>query len=154
MNRTHHGFTLIELVIVLVILVILASIAVPQLGRITGTAERAAAGTLAGSIRAATAANFAQARLSPEADPFDTASGPWVIQSCADTVGISRALGERDAYLANQFGGLEDLAGHTNPVVPRAGQTLFCAFADFNDPATPDQAIRVPVTASGVAATP
>jgi MSHA pilin protein MshA len=52
--REHKGFTLIELVIVIVILGILAAVAIPRYIRIVGEARIAAVNGMAGGLRSAT----------------------------------------------------------------------------------------------------
>ncbi len=51
--REHKGFTLIELVIVIVILGILAAVAVPRYIRVVGEARKAAVNGMAGGLRSA-----------------------------------------------------------------------------------------------------
>ncbi len=59
MNAKQTGFTLIELVIVIVVLGILAVVAVPKYIDIVGDARSAATDGVAGNLASASAVNFA-----------------------------------------------------------------------------------------------
>lgn len=81
MSRQQSGFTLIELIAVLVILGILAATAVPKFINLSGEAQVAATDNIAGSIESASALNHAvdianEAGLS--SDSFET------IDNCDD----------------------------------------------------------------------
>jgi len=66
------GFTLIELVMVIVILGILAAIAIPQYLNLTGEARIAATKGSIGSIRAAVAIQYAQNAISNQTPLYPT----------------------------------------------------------------------------------
>lgn len=65
MNRNKKGFTLIELIMIIVILGILAAVAVPQYFDLTSDAEDAAELGVVGGVRAGIQTYFAQNRTFP-----------------------------------------------------------------------------------------
>ena len=78
MQAKQSGFTLIELVVVIVILGILSAVALPKFINLSGEAAQAAAQGVAGAVSSATAINYAARKASATAG-----AGP--ILSCADT---------------------------------------------------------------------
>jgi len=67
MKKTHKGFTLIELVIVIVILGILAAVAIPKFVDLSGEASTAATEGVAATLSSATSINYAKRKLNPSA---------------------------------------------------------------------------------------
>lgn len=59
MKQMQRGFTLIELVMVIVILGVLSAVAIPQFVNLRGDAEQAATDGVAGALSSAAAINYA-----------------------------------------------------------------------------------------------
>lgn len=64
MKQVQRGFTLIELVMVIVILGVLAAVAMPKFVDLKGDAQTAAAKGVAGALASASAINYARSQIS------------------------------------------------------------------------------------------
>jgi general secretion pathway protein H len=101
--RTERGFTLIELLVVISVIALLAGLAAPALGTLTGANAREAAGRLAGGMRYmfdTAALRHTSCRLAIDLDG-DT----WWAECTPSATTITRSEDESEADLERRFPG-------------------------------------------------
>ncbi len=82
--RRQNGFTLIELVVVIVILGILAVTAAPKFINLEGDARAAAVEGVAGAAASAASINFASCAANSHTQANCTAAGCIIVDACDD----------------------------------------------------------------------
>ncbi len=105
MNRKQTGFTIIELVIVIVVLGILAAVAIPRFTDFTGSSRQAVLAGLSGSITSANTQVYAQSLI----------QGKQTLGNTTTTIpGIDADSDGNDDTVPTRFGYLRDTgAGST-----------------------------------------
>ena len=85
-SRPDQGFTMIELIVVIVIIGILAAIAVPRFLNLQGQAQRSVRDGLTSNLRSAAALAYAQAAINNNTGAMDAAT---VYAQLANTGGMT-----------------------------------------------------------------
>ncbi len=112
--RNQKGFTLIELVMVIVILGILAAVAIPRFIDLQGNAAQSAVDGVAGSLGSASAINYAGCAA---VDQVVTANKCIQVAKCSDVAAAvtpAVTLAAAGAAVAGQYNLAADTAAATN----------------------------------------
>ena len=139
MQKSQAGFTLIELVVVIVLLGILGVTALGKFQDLSGNAETAAITGVASELSGSAAVNFANATLGNAGSVLiehgGTASADTTVKACGTALlGQLFASGTTPGTYTYAFG---TTTATTNPVCDARGDTYTCIVSKTGVTATP-----------------
>ena len=127
MKKNQQGFTLIELVIVIVILGLLAATALPRFSNLTGEARTAALAGVTGGFRSAIAITHAQWLATGESSPITMQDGTQVAMNISGWPDLSGSQDAGAAYnniMSQSFAELGTDWSHDSSTTTTAVYTL------------------------------
>jgi prepilin-type N-terminal cleavage/methylation domain-containing protein len=134
--RTQKGFSLIELLIVVAIILIIAAIAIPNLLRARISANEASA---VGSIRTINSSNMTYVSTFPTVGyaPTLAALGPTAVTGCTTPSSTNACL--LDWVLAQANAPAKAKSGYYFNLTPAVGGTVYTDYTVGSGPAAPNQ---------------
>lgn len=128
--KKQSGFTLVELVVVIVILGILAAVALPRFINVTVDARRAAVNGVAGGLRSAV--GLAQARY--YATGLTGASATPITMADGTTVAVGTSLAASGVPLASATGIGQMMRCEPSPTTVCQGTTIDATYLTWTPP--------------------